>query len=179
MTPFSCFWSYRAPQRPKTKFPRNFYIDGTYFEPQKQAKSRTLKMAELALRACGLTCVKSTRLARCTPPRSCLSALRDRADRAAAHLAPGRRGGTEDGGRGEAPSLQLKLLKQDANVAKTGVDRHQTALLRLIACSKKALSRRNSESRPHAQQVVEMLNMTGAGWGGEEEEECLITLDYV
>jgi hypothetical protein len=49
MTPFSCFWSYRAPWRPKTKIPRNFYIDGTYFEPQKQAKPRTLKMAELAL----------------------------------------------------------------------------------------------------------------------------------
>ena len=39
----------RAPQRPKTKIPRNFYIDETYFEPQKQAKPRILKMAELAL----------------------------------------------------------------------------------------------------------------------------------
>ena len=46
------------------------------------------------VRACGLTCVKSPRLARCTPPRSCSSALRDRADRAAAHLdGAGRREG--------------------------------------------------------------------------------------
>ena len=46
------------------------------------------------VRACGPTCVKSPRLARCAPPRSCLSALRDRADRAAAHLdGAGRREG--------------------------------------------------------------------------------------
>ena len=38
------------------------------------------------VRACGLACAKSPRLARCTPPRSCSSASRDRADRAAAHL---------------------------------------------------------------------------------------------
>ena len=49
MASFSCFAVYRAPKRPKTKIPRDFYIDGTYFKPQKQAKSRTLKMAELAL----------------------------------------------------------------------------------------------------------------------------------
>ena len=57
------------------------------------------------VRACGRTCVKSPRLARCAPPRSCSSALRDRADHAAAHLETGRDGG----GRGEAPSLQLPL----------------------------------------------------------------------
>ena len=39
----------KSPTETETKIPRNFYIDGTYFEPQKQAKSRTLKMAELAL----------------------------------------------------------------------------------------------------------------------------------
>ena len=38
------------PHRDRTqKIPRDFYIDGTNFEPQKQAKSRTLKMSELAL----------------------------------------------------------------------------------------------------------------------------------
>ena len=46
------------------------------------------------VRACGLACAKSPRLARCTPPRSCSSASRDRADRAAAHLdGAGRREG--------------------------------------------------------------------------------------
>ena len=46
------------------------------------------------VRACGLACAKSPRLARCTPPRSCSSASRDRADRAATHLdGAGRREG--------------------------------------------------------------------------------------
>ena len=57
MTSFSCFGVYRAPWRPKTKIPRGFYIDGAYFEPQKQAKSRTLKMAELALTPANLACI--------------------------------------------------------------------------------------------------------------------------
>ena len=58
-----------------------------------QARGRRTRHRDLpptsipvCVRACGLACAKSPRLARCTPPRSCSSASRDRADRAATHL---------------------------------------------------------------------------------------------
>ena len=58
--------------------------------------------------ACGLACATSPRLARCTPPRPCSSASRDRADRAAAHLdGAGRREGRSAGSLGLCKIVRL------------------------------------------------------------------------